>query len=310
MHCWCVVLYEIQKKGFEGRLMKNGAEQRDSNVELLKISAILMIVLSHVIQTLSEENTYIDFQDYILNLRAATTNPQILTLSILRYSGALGNSIFFACSAWFLLDSKKMNEKKWWHMLLEVWFISIVILVMVYVLRIGNIDVRLLIQSLFPTTFSTNWYMTCYLLFYLLHPVLNGIIRRMSQRNLLKSATLLFTLYIGANFIKRGLFFSSNLALWISIYFGVAYMKLYLKDFMSSTKGNIGIMAVGVIGNIGLVLITNFLGLKIEFFADKLWYWYTIHNPCLILTAIALLNLAHKISWRNAFVNHISKLSM
>ena len=73
---------------------------------------IILIVISHVIQTLSDTNEYIPYQDYVVNLRIATTNIQCLVLSILRYSGALGNTIFFVCSAWYLLDSTKVNKRK------------------------------------------------------------------------------------------------------------------------------------------------------------------------------------------------------
>ena len=93
-------------------------------------------------------------------------------------------------------------------MLLEVWSISVTILAVTYILRSGNIEAKMVMESLLPTTFAANWYMTCYLLFYLLHPTLNEIIGRMSQKELLRTASLLAVLYIGFNFIKSSFFFS------------------------------------------------------------------------------------------------------
>lgn len=284
--------------------------ERKSGIELLKVAAILLIVLSHTVQTLHWENPYINYRDYVLNLTMATTNLQHLMLAIFQYSGQLGNSIFFVCSTWFLLDRREGRKEKVWFMLLEIWTISIVILVVVYILRAGSIDTKMLLKSLFPTTFSLNWYMTCYLIFYLIHPVLNEIIRKMTQKTLIKASSLLLMLYVGVDFIIPGYFFSSSLIIWVAVYFAAAYMKLYLKDFASSTAANICLLLATLAGQIGIILITNFLGLRISFFADKLLYWNTPHNPFLYLIAIAALNLAQKVHWQNSFVNHISKLSM
>ena len=129
---------------------------RNSSIELLKIFAILLVVISHVLQTLHEPNEYFANNDYLLDLSMATTNAQQLILALLRYSGALGNTIFFACSAWFLLDSEKANKKKLLRMLLDVWVISVLILIVVLILRGGSIGIKLMLKQLLPVTFDTN----------------------------------------------------------------------------------------------------------------------------------------------------------
>lgn len=71
---------------------------RNSGIELLKLFAIFLIVISHVTQTLTSENTYISYNAYVLNIVHATTNIQYLILVFFRHFGALGNSIFFGSS--------------------------------------------------------------------------------------------------------------------------------------------------------------------------------------------------------------------
>ena len=146
--------------------------RRNSSIELLKIVGIILIVISHVVQTLHSNNDYVIENDYILDISTATTNIQQLILTILRYSGALGNSIFFICSAWFLLDNDTVDKKKILHMLMNVWVISITILIAVYIIRGGNLQIKLIIKQILPTTFENNWYITCYLLFYPLYPLI------------------------------------------------------------------------------------------------------------------------------------------
>ena len=60
--------------------------RRNSSIELLKIVGIILIVISHVVQTLHSNNDYVIKNDYILDISTATTNIQQLILTILRES--------------------------------------------------------------------------------------------------------------------------------------------------------------------------------------------------------------------------------
>lgn len=100
----------------KGEIEMSETKKRESGIELLKIIAILLIVFSHVLQTLSQKNGYIDYQDYLIDLSHSTTDPFYLTLSIMRYAGVFGNTLFFVCSAWFLtqVSAVKKTESFIW----------------------------------------------------------------------------------------------------------------------------------------------------------------------------------------------------
>lgn len=283
---------------------------RESGIELLKIAAIFLIVISHVVQTLSSGNSYVSYSDYVLDISNTTTNLKLLTLAMLRCLGAMGNSIFFVCSAWFLLDSNKVSKKKVLMMILDIWLVSVSILAAVFFLRGGAIDRKLMIKSLFPTFFGNNWYLTCYILFYPLHPILNKIIHSMGQKAHLAASTVMSFLYILCNFVWGGVFFSSALMLWVTIYLIVAYIKLYVNEMAENLNLNIFFALVGVLGNVGLILLTNFLGLRISFLAGHILHWNSNCNPFIILTAIALMNIARHGHFKNKTINSISKLSL
>lgn len=284
--------------------------RRNSSIELLKVVGIILIVISHVVQTLHSNNDYVIANDYILDISTATRNIQQLILTILRYSGALGNSIFFICSAWFLLDNDKVDKKKILHMLIDVWVISITILIAVYIIRGGNLQIKLIIKQILPTTFENNWYITCYLLFYPLHSFLNRLIKSMEQKTLLKSTLVLLFLYVGVNYILSGRFFSSQIILWTTLYFAIAYMKYYLADLSNNVKFNILIFGIGFVGNIGIVCLTNFLGLRFEIFSDELLRWNSNCSPLLLLMALSMFNIARSVRFENNIVNYISSLSL
>lgn len=284
-------------------------KDRNSSIELLKIVAILLIICSHVVQTLGSADSSLPFQDYVVNLATATTDISRLILTMLRYSGALGNTLFFICSAWFLLDSKRASKEKIITMLLDIWIISVIILGVMLCLKRGDIPLNLIIKSLLPTTFANNWYLTCYLLFYPIHPILNKIIGALTQKELLRVAVILSVLYIGFNYISS-FFFPSALILWVTIYFDMAYLKIYMEDCLSKTRVNIAMLIVGLAGNCGIVILTNYLGLQIPFFESKLLHWNNNCSPFLILIALAAFNLARQRKFANPAINGVSKLSL
>lgn len=301
---------ESRKGGvMEQKAFADKSRMRDSGIELLKVIAVVLIVISHVVLTLTTENEYIPYNDYLLDCTHATTNGTVLLLAVIRHFGALGNWIFFVASAWFLLDSTKASGKKIMEMLLDIWVISVLFLGITLLLR-GEVSGKLFLFSLLPTTFENNWYLTCYLLFYPLHPYLNRLIAAMTQKEHLKMISVLTVLYIGFNFIKGRFFFPNMLLLWSSVYLILAYIKRYCIGVYSSAKVNGILLLCGAAGAVGIVLLTDLLGLKLAALSDQLLRWVSNFNPFLILIAITAFGLARKNHFKNKNVNHIAKCAM
>lgn len=143
--------------------------KRNSSIELLKVIAIVLIVISHTVQTLNSSFDVLSFDDYVLDYSIATTNIQYLILAVIRYSGALGNTIFFVCSAWFLIDDDRTNYRKMFNMIVDVWILSVMVLLFVSCFCGIQLNLKMTIKQLFPNYFANNWYITCYILFYLFH---------------------------------------------------------------------------------------------------------------------------------------------
>lgn len=112
------------------------------------------------------------------------------------------------------------------------------------------------------------------------------------------------------NYISREWFFPSPLILWTTIYFIVAYIKFYMPNFQNDIKMNTIIFMIGITGFIGVIIITNVLGLHISFFAKQLLRGNKDCNPFSILIAISLLNLFKRLKFTNKTINYVSSLSM
>ncbi|WP_442866656.1 acyltransferase family protein [Allofournierella sp. CML151] len=283
-------------------------KKRNSSIEFIKVISIVLIIISHVIQTLGTNNPNIPYSDYVIDISNATSNIQYLLLALLRNFGPLGNSIFFVCSAWFLLESKRSSNKKILQMILDVWVISVLLFIIVYDMRNGNLGIEMIIKQFFPTTFSNNWYITCYLIFYALHPFINIVIYRIDQSSLFRCTFVLSFLYIGCNYIVPS-FFETDLILWITIYFIIAYLKFYLPRLTKNVSLNLFFAATGLIGHICIVLFTNFLGLRFYYLHDKLLHWNKNCSPFTILLAISIFNISQNIHFENNIINNISRMS-
>ena len=66
----------------------------------------------------------------------------------------------------------------------------------------------------------------------------------------------------------------------------------------------------GLFGNAATVLMTNYLGFRLEAFSDKLLYWHQISNPFLLMIALGLFNLFRQCRLKSRAVNYISSLSL
>ena len=199
-------------------------------------------------------------------------------------------------------------------MILDVWIISIIALVAAYIILHGSISAFEIIKNLLPITFQMNWYITCYILIYAIHPLLNQIINRMDQRQHFRMAFAVICIYyIWSFFIGifgDASFFGNLFVLFMAFYFVVAYVKKYMPKFNSSLKMNIVLLAIGIVGNYGLVFGMDILKLISGIFTDKLQYWNKSNNPFVMVIAISLLNIAKEIKWKNVVVNYISGLTL
>lgn len=151
--------------------------------------------------------------------------------------------------------------------------------------------------------------MTCYLIFYPLSPFLNEIINKMSQTQLFRSSFCLTVMYLFLGLIS-GFFFTSRLIVWVAIYFLIAYIQRYDMEFANNKKNNIILFVFNAFCLVGLILVTEIAGLRIDFFEDKMTYWMNNCNPFIIFMSIGMFNLARHVHFTNRFVNYISSLSL
>lgn len=294
--------------------------KRKTGIEALKLFAIIVIVISHVVQTLgTKSNGYISFHNYYLDLTTATGNLQQLCLSILRYNGEIGNTLFFICSAWFFLESDSVDKKKILTIIVDVWVISVLCLFSILVVRKGGVGGSLILMSIFPSLFENNWYIGCYLIFYAIHPLLNQVIHNLNKKLHFRVICVSGVIYFGISFIScitkevfngGSSFFSSRLVIWTVLYLIIAYMKLYVSGMWNSRKFNIFLTIFGLVGHVGIILLTYIIELKTGKIQGALLVWNVSYNPFIISIVIGSFNLMRMTDFYNRLINYVASLSL
>ena len=181
----------------------------------------------------------------------------------------------------------------------------------IYLCVVFNLRIKDFIYEIFPNTFSSNWYITCYIIFLFIYPWLNKLINNLNQRQLLRIVLFSSILWILFDFVVSYLFFSSNIILWITIYFLMAYLKLYCSQVMTNKKVGRVLLIISFIGYVCQVLVTNYLGLYFfNFLSTRVLRWNLNCNLFYLMIAIGSLIIVVDAKFKNRFINYLSSLSM
>lgn len=288
-------------------------KERESGIELYKVIAIFLIVLSHVIQTLTEPNYVLGIgEGTFINIATATTDLNVLLLALFRICGALGNNMFFICSAWFLVNSKKMSLKKVIHMILDVWIINMIVFGGLHAIGI-QFQLSDTVRTFFPTTFANNWYITCYLLFYLIYPFLNRMLEQLNISEHFALTSFLFMIYFIIPVLpleEINLFFANELVIFLATYVIVSFIKIYKNEWTENLKLNKGILFVSIVSYVVLILSVDYLGLRTNYFLNRLVRWNMNNSLFMFLIAFSSFNMMKKKKFINRTINYFSSLSL
>lgn len=278
---------------------------RNSSIELMKVIAILMIILSHSMPDGdgSLGASYIDI-DHV------TTNWQLFVAGLFKNMGQIGNDMFLAASCWFLVDSKEAKRSKIAGIIADSWFCSIFMLI-VFLLLGYSFSLKYIVKQFFPVTFGNCWFVTCFLIFYAVHPLLHAALDSMDQKQLLRFNIIFFIMYNCLSFIMGNtMFYSTELMGFFGFYFLVGYLKRYKADTYKNVTFSSSVLCLGIMLWLLSFMATNFLGFKVDMLSDQLMRWDNILNPCFVLIGIGAFGVALNYDFHNRFINYISSLSL
>lgn len=275
--------------------------ERNSNLELLRIVSMVLIVAFHY----AGHGFNRDLLDY-------TYNKYII--DILMIGGKLGVNCFVLISAYFMIESK-ITLKKLMKLWTEIWFYSITILIIFYTWLVPDnfISFRVIIKNILPVIYSQYWFMTNYIILMILSPYLNKCIKIVGKefhQNLILILTIMWSI-IMMIFPNSNLDFS-NIGWFILLYLIAAYIRLYINLFLDY-KCHLKRLLIGISIYLISILIFNLAGdiLNNKFLLKHSVYLANPKSIVLLFISVELLMMFLSMKkWSNKFINIIASATL
>lgn len=251
--------------------------QRKSNVELLRIVAILLIIFSHF----SRHGFMVLFDD--LDMIPGTINRVFLRST---YLGNLGSVIFVIISGYFLCNSKKVTLRKLLSMVIQVWTYSMLgYLICGLYLQGISFSIKDFFVALTPLIHKVSWFFSCYILLYIIHPYLNMVIRNLNKDEYIKLLIVSLLLWSFIPVIFHISFYDNDLIQFILFYFIGAYLRVYDPQ-IKPLYVCIGVVSMFVMW-CGLHLLLELLSVS-SYIKDVSLLLADKNSPFVILTAVLI----------------------
>jgi putative membrane protein len=241
---------------------------RNSNIELLRIIAMLIIVMFHY-----------SFHSGFPFDSNMTVNK--LFIQIFGFGGKVGVDIFVIITGYFMVKSK-FRINKLIKLLGQIWFYSLIILIFSVYQNIDVLNPINIIHSILPLG-QTNWFANVYLILYILIPIINIIInkiRKVVYLGILLMLTILWffiptIMNLWPNLHHYYLGFS-QLKEFIYLYALGGYIRLYGDGV--SKKISFSLIGVGLLGILMGIILIDILSVYDNTYLHKVFYFTAEDN--------------------------------
>lgn len=266
-----------QKIGYDKAL------NRQSNFELMRIAAMIMIVAHHF-----SVHGGFDFN------QASVTFNQVW-IQFLRFGGKIGVDIFVLLSGYFLVTAKKLNIKKIIRFWGQVFFYSVIFFIVFLLIFRNNLTTMELIKNtikdFMPITFRGAWFASTYFVLYLLSPYINRLIYSLDKRALEKLLLLMTVLWCILPTITTEQYQSNTFIIFVYLYILAGYLRLYDNKIINA-KTAFGAAALISLLSFSVTLICDFFGVgggrEGNLLASYATYLYEINTIPTILISLCI----------------------
>ncbi|MFR4351203.1 MAG: acyltransferase family protein [Roseburia sp.] len=247
---------------------------RQSNLELLRIVAVLIIILSH----------YVGHGGFDYANQGFSINRLFVETFRL---GAVGVDVFILISGYFLV-SAGFSPSKFLRLECEILFYS-TLLGIVFFLTTDTVGLKGLIFSFLPSLSNSYWFISTYLLLYLLSPFLNRMIHALGKKQHGRLLVILYTIYVliptVTNLTLGG---TSNIMLFVTLYLTAAYCRLYQFLLGERTAANFVLAALSLLVISASTIAFDFLNTRLGITRYDASYFTSAYSLPIVLCSLGL----------------------
>ena len=236
------------------------AAARNSALELLRIAAMVMIVLSHVC-------VHSGFDKWNM--------PVSLNRIFIQWGnlGNLGVDIFVMISGYFLC-AKEKPTRSLGKLLVQVWFYSVALFIVCWLGFGYSYAKKDLLEVLLPTVFNEYWFFTAYFVLLIISPYLNMFLAQASKEVMQKLLLALVILWVLIpTFLSQGMYLS-EVPQFVLFYMIGAYFRKYPDNCFRNRKVRMMVTVFSFVMLFSSTVVFELLGTKIAFFAHKGTFFY------------------------------------
>ena len=209
-------------------MTKEKKTTRNSAVELLRILAMAMIVLSHICCHSGFDSTY----------SVLSVNRLFVQFG---YLGNLGVALFVMISGYFRSSFRVRGLS---HLLGQVWFYSLSLFLVCRFVFGYPYMADMLWQVFLPTVYNEYWFFTAYIMLFLLTPFLNQLLDNLTQQQFKTMLTVMLLLWSVLPTLTEQYLYAAELPQFLMYYCLGAYFRMY-PDNVFRKKGLRWTAAVG-----------------------------------------------------------------
>lgn len=270
---------------------------RESNIEFLRIVAMLLIVGCHF-----ATHGGFSFDS------SSVTVPRIWW-HILELGGNFGTDLFVMISGYFLIKDVSIPPKMnkiilFW---LQIIFYSVILFFLAFPLGYGDSSLKNILMSVLPISYSAWWFASAYFVLYLLHPYINLALNAMDKKQYGIFLLVLIIIWSIIPLLTTSDFQSNNLIELFLMYAIAGYIRKFGLFEKASAITWAGLWIVFTILAFLSSLILLIIGTKISVASSHSTYFYTRTCILTIARAVTFFMLFLKIDiGRNNIINKIS----
>lgn len=261
-------------------------KKRNSNLDLLKIIAMLLILISHY-------SVHNGINNYLLNFGV---NRVFLDFCVI---GNIGTILFVMITGYFMVERKNINFKRIFSLIIQVLFYSMILYFLSVKLGIINFSLKEFIKNIFPVLTKRYWFISAYLMLSLFSPFINNLLNHLEKKQ--------FKLFLFLIFIFTSVFrffmidiYTNDLFDFIFYYSLGAYIKKYNINYANRKKlycllfGSFFIIVASVI-------VMCFCGKYYNYFNLHSTYLLNRFSPLIIIISYILFYLIYS---SKEIINH------
>lgn len=276
-------------------MIMNKAKERNSNIELLRIVAMFMIVISH----------YTVHNGVVNSALPLGFNRFLLEITDL---GNIGVIIFVLITGYYNINSlKPFKLKRLFSMILQVFFYSAIIYLIFVLTGQEQFSFTGLIKNFLPITFVRYWFASAYILLYIFIPYINLFLRKINKGQHLSLVLILVLIFSVLPTITGQKFFGNELIFMMMSYTIGAYLGRFKNNFFSKKRNSwVVLLTCGIVLIVSIITF-DLLGLWISMFGEHSAYLLYRHTIISALIAISVFSIfSAKKPFSNAVVNTVA----